>query len=90
MHFCQKLASCLLAYRGATRGSQFSGLQITMGAPDDCRGRRKLPTVSQIFSSVECICFQKTSGSNMGAPNLLLALGPIYTHYTPADVQMLL
>jgi len=47
------------------------GRQITAGAPKDCRVRRKVPTMSQILSSVQCICFQKTSGSNTGAPNLL-------------------
>jgi len=33
--------------------------------------------MSQVLSSVEYICFRKTSGSKMGAPNLLLALGAI-------------
>jgi len=28
-------------------------------------------------------CFRKTSGSNMGSPNLLLAPGAIYPRYTP-------
>jgi len=72
MHFFQKTASCLLTHRGVTRGGkggQFSGRQIIAG-------RRKVPTMSQVLSSMEYICFQKT-GSNMGAPNLLLAPGPI-------------
>ena len=41
MHFCQKQASCLLTYRGVTRGergAQFPGRRITMGA--HCGGRR--------------------------------------------------
>jgi len=47
------------------------GRQITAGTPNDCRVRRKVPTMSQILCSVQCICFQKTSGSNTGATNLL-------------------
>jgi len=84
MHFCQKPASCLLTYRGVTRGAQSSGCRITTGAtnhcggmPDNRVGPRKVPTISQILSSVEYICFRKTSGSNVVAPNLLLDLDPI-------------
>jgi len=45
--------------------AQFPGRRITMEAP-------KSPNnVTSI--SVQYICFRKTSGSNMGAPNLLLA-----------------
>jgi len=51
--------------RGA-RGAQFPGRRVNMG-------RRKLPTMSQVLPSTQYICFRKTSGSNMGAPNLLLA-----------------
>jgi len=40
-------------------------------------GRHKVPTMSQILSSVQYICFRKTSGSNMGPPNLLLGPGAI-------------
>ena len=46
---------------------------ITMGALNHCGGRHKVPTMSQILSSMQYICFRKTSGSNMVAPNLLLA-----------------
>jgi len=45
--------------------------QITAEAPNHCRVRRNVPTMSQILSSVQCICFQKASGSNTGAPKLL-------------------
>ena len=31
------------------RGEQFAGLQITMGAPNHCEGRHKVPTISQYF-----------------------------------------
>jgi len=39
-------------------------------APDDCGERCQVPTMSQALSSTQCICFRKTSSSNMGAPNL--------------------
>jgi len=52
--------------RGVARGKQFPGRRITAG------GRRKVPTMSQVFSSIHRICFRKTSGSNTGAPNVLL------------------
>jgi len=32
-------------------------------------GRRKVPTMSQVLSSIQYICFRKTLGSNMGTPN---------------------
>jgi len=43
--------------------------------PNHCGGteKSKVLTMSQVLSSVQCICFQKTSGSNMGEPNLLLS-----------------
>ena len=49
---------------GVTRGSR--GLTIPR-APNHCRGRRKFPTMSQVLSSMQYICFRKTSGSSMGA-----------------------
>ena len=39
--------------------------------------RRKVPTMSQVLSSIQYIYSQKTSGSNMEAPNLFLAPGAI-------------
>jgi len=62
---------------GVTRGEQFSGRQITVWAPKHCGGRRKVPKLSQLLSSTQYICFRKTSGSNIGAPDLLLAPGAI-------------
>ena len=44
-------------------------------------GRRKVPTMSQVLSSIQCIWFRKISGSNMGASNLLLAPGAISSRY---------
>ena len=72
--------------RGVTKGSKeasnqfpiprasnhYGGAESLRGAPNDCERRRKVPTISQILSSIQYICFRKTSGSNMGVPNLLL------------------
>ena len=62
----------VLISRGLTRGAreaQFRGCRITAG------GRRKVSTMSQVLSLIQYICFRKNSGSNMGAPSLLLAPG---------------
>ena len=40
-------------------------------ASNHCEGRREVPTTLQVLSSIQYICFRKTSGSNMRAPNLL-------------------
>jgi len=40
--------------------------------------------MSQVLPSTHYICFQKTSGSNTGAPNLLLASGAIQPRYALA------
>jgi len=47
------------------------------GGAKSLRGRRKVPTVSQVLSSIQQICFRKSSDSTMGAPNLLFAPGAI-------------
>jgi len=41
------------------------------------RGWRKISTISQVVSSVQYICFRKTSWFEHGAPNFLLAPGTI-------------
>jgi len=56
-----KCKSCFVS-RGATRGAGGTILR----APNDCGGRRKVPTMSQVLSSVLYICFRKISVSNMG------------------------
>jgi len=59
--------------RGVTsggRGTQCPGRQIT-------GGRRKVPPMLQVLSSIHYLYYQKTSGSKMGAPNLFLAPGAI-------------
>jgi len=42
-------------------------------APDATGSRRKVLTMSQVLSSIQCIYSQKISGSNIGALNLFLA-----------------
>jgi len=44
---------------------------------NDCRGRKEVPTMSEVLSSVQYICFRKISGSNLEAANLLPAPGAI-------------
>jgi len=51
------------------QGAQFPGRRITMKAP-------KSPN-NVTSTSVQYICFRKTSDSNMRVPNLLLAPGAI-------------
>jgi len=67
--------------RGITRearGAQFPGAlslwrcQMTTGSPKSHNN-----VTSTVLSSIQSICFWKTSGSNMGAPNLLLSPGAI-------------
>jgi len=43
--------------------------------PNHYGGAEKSQEMSQVLSSIQYICFRKTSGLNMGAPNLLLAPG---------------
>ena len=65
-------SALLLPYRqGVTGGAKFPGRRMTAGR------RRKVPTMSQVLFSIQYICFRKISGSNMGAPNLLLAPGAV-------------
>jgi len=45
--------------------------------PNPCEGCRKVPIMSQVLSSIQYVCSRKASFSNMGAPNLLLALDAI-------------
>ena len=61
------------ATRGVTeggKGMQFPGRWVKMG-------RRKVLKMSQVLTSIRWIFFRKSSGSNMGAPNLLLDPGAI-------------
>ena len=57
------------------QGAQFPGRRTTMKAPNDC-GAPRSPN-NGTSTSVQYICFRKTSGSNMVTLNLLLAPGAI-------------
>jgi len=86
--------------RGA-RGAQFPGRQFTMGALNHCGSCPKVPTMLQVLSSIQQICFRKSSGSTMevpnfdhrgagsttGAPNLFFAPGAIEPRYGPAQAR---
>jgi len=67
---------------GGARGAQSPGRRIPMGAPNYCdgrgmtAGRRKVPTMSQVLSSIKYFCFRKTSGSNMGRQTCFLPRAP--------------
>jgi len=81
------------AYRGE-KGGAIPRAPNHSGGGEILRGRRmiveaqKAPTVPQALSSIQYICFRKTSGSNMGAPNLLLAPGAIYPRYAPISQEI--
>ena len=66
------IMACSGSLRGVTRGVQGGhnspGAESLWGAelPNHCGERRKIPTMSQVLSSMQYICFRKTSVSNMG------------------------
>jgi len=51
--------------------------------PNHCGRRRKVPTMSQVLSSIQYICFSNTSGSNMGGAKLASCPGPHLTSLRP-------
>jgi len=57
--------------------SHYGGAKSLRGASNGCGGRRKVPSMSQVLSSIQHISFRKTSVSSMGARNVLLAPGAI-------------
>ena len=59
------------------------GAKSLQGAPNSCRGSRKIPAMSQVLSSIQYICFWKTTVSNMGAPDLPLAPDAIKRRHAP-------
>ena len=63
--------------RDSPGAESLRGRQIIAAGAEWLRGHRKAPTMSQVLSSIQYICARKTSVSNMGAPNLLLAPGAI-------------
>ena len=60
------------------------------GATSGCKGRRKVPTMSQILSSIQCICFRKTSGSDMGGIRFASCPGRYLTSLRPGSVRCVL
>jgi len=69
------------------QGAQFPRRR-TMKAPNDCGAPKSPNNVTR--TSVQYICFRKTSGSNIGAPNLLLAPGAISFRCAPNSNSILL
>ena len=70
---CLTPAPLYLFHQGRNEGGKggtISRRRITMGAPSDCGNRRKVPTMSQVLSSMQYICFRKTLSSNMGSHKL--------------------
>jgi len=66
------------------RGAQlhnFLGTESLQGA------QKSLKNIARTFFLMY-ICFQKTSGSNTGAPNLLLAPGTICPRYSPGNTAV--
>jgi len=46
--------------------NRYGGAESLRGAPNHCRGSIKIPTVSQILSSIQYICFRQVSGRDAG------------------------
>ena len=57
------------------QGAQFPGRRTTVRALNDCGALKSPNNVTR--TSVQYVCFRKTSGSKIGAPNLLFAPGAI-------------
>ena len=62
---------------GGKGGHSSLGVESLWGVLNDYGWHRKVPTTSQAVSAIQHICFRKTSGSNIGAPHLLLTPGTI-------------
>jgi len=67
------------AISGVTRGRKGE----TMPRAPSHWGYRKVPTMLPLLSSIQYIYSRKTLGSNMGVPNLFLALGAMQLRYDP-------
>jgi len=66
IHSCARCRE--VSQQGRNVGGSMPGRRIT-------GGRRKVATMSYVFSSMQYIYFQNTLGSNMEAPNLFFAPG---------------
>jgi len=67
---------CNQGRNNGSNGAQQPGRQIYVG-------RRKISTISQVLSSIQYICTQKTFGQNMEAPNLFPVPGSITLGFAP-------
>ena len=77
-----KSFKAITLFRRGSVTSNEGGKGGTMPWAQNFRGRREVPTMSQVLSSIQYVCFGTTSGSsNMGAPNLLLVPGAIWPRY---------
>ena len=54
------------------RGAQFHWCRIAMGTLNDCGVCRKVPTMSQVLSSILCICFQRPQVRTCGCQTCFL------------------
>ena len=54
----------------------YGGAKSLWEAPDARGGLRRVPTMSQVLSSIQYICFRKSSGSNMGHQTYFLPRAP--------------
>jgi len=70
------------------QGAQFPGRRMTMRAPNDWGALKSPSYVTR--TSGQYICFWKTSGPNIRAPNLLLGPGAILLRCTPNSNSILL
>jgi len=51
------------------------------------RGHQKIPTMTHVPSSIQYICFQKTSGSKMGSSTCILLRAPSNL-YAPVNLEI--
>ena len=58
------------------KGGSITWAPNHFGDTEIMRGRQKIPIISHVHSSVQYICFRKTSGSKIEALNLHLAPAP--------------
>ena len=74
---------CIDLYQGCNERDTIPRAPNRCGAPNDYGWLQNVATMSQVLSSIQYICFRKTLGSNMGAPNFLLVPGAIQHRYAP-------
>ena len=61
---------------GGGKGAQSLRVESLWGPTNDYGQRRIVPTMSQVISSIQCICFRKTSGSTWGRQTWFLPRAP--------------